>query len=971
MRVTLQMSSINSIYNITNNSNSVYNLSEQISSGYAVTKASDNPSAAISAINDYSAITQYESYLSNIKIADSFMGMTDNSLSDVNTILTSVETLAIDMSSGDNTSDMYSGALAEMTELLSSLVSTANSDYSGQYLFAGTDYTKEPFEVVADKYVYFTGNNAEINISTDSSAYTTMNITAEEAFGNLESTITTDSLERVLNLSSSNSTPLTDLNSGAGVASGSITLYYSSAPASLGGLTVDLSASNTLEDVACYIEQASIKQADSYDSTDPEYNYVLEVSLNEDKTGLVITQVDRSTGLVVDLDDTTTYPDASAITLKNTEVARNLGIAGTGSTTGESILAGNDLDPIITNTTLISDISNWDSNSLTIYNGSEDNSTTALSSGDASEYFTTWQLNGLSNGGNITDDDKLYYEMTDLGTGEWEVSIYNSESCTSASLVATGTSDGGLLTFDEVNDSGITGTVNFAPPSSATDPIKGVLTIDYPTSFSSVIAVSDYELSGTEIGTSDISTADLISELSIYGLETGVSTSSSGDFDILIDYTTPSTYNISILNENGDTMLTGQLLGSSSGLIELEAATGYEELSGNITLDCPSSIMTAGSYSIDANATFNTVEDITNAITTSCTYTTAQISEDGTSIEVASQLCGAYLTIADNYIPAVVSGDTNDQLSCLKLNGVVAGVNSDTEGKLYAEVTESFETSTAGTYVVAIYSDAEKTTLVAQAETSNTDGAIQITDVDNSGISGTVYLAYSADDTSIEISNSALISSDDTYSQLSAIDLIGIRPGENSGYSGELYFTVEDVSGTYEVQAYSDSELTDLVASGSTTSDGVVTLSAENSSGISGSLYLTYTADDSDILVTQEAADFSGRECEQNIFSTLTSLIEALSAEDCYAVNDQLDNLDTDLNRILNARALTGAKQENLEMLATRHEQTIDIFTADISSDLKIDLVEASTEYAAQKVAYEAALAATSQLMDVSLLNYI
>ncbi len=203
--------------------------------------------------------------------------------------------------------------------------------------------------------------------------------------------------------------------------------------------------------------------------------------------------------------------------------------------------------------------------------------------------------------------------------------------------------------------------------------------------------------------------------------------------------------------------------------------------------------------------------------------------------------------IADNYVPAVVSGDTNDQLSCIKPNGVVAGINSDSEGKLYAEVTESFETSTAGTHVVAIYSDAEKTTLVAQAETSSTDGAIQITDVDDSGISGTVYLAYSADDTNIEISNSALISSDDTYDQLSAIDLIGIKPGENSGYSGELYFAVEDVAGTYEVQAYSDSDMTDLVASGSTTSDGVVTLSAENSLGISGSLYLTYTADDSGI----------------------------------------------------------------------------------------------------------------------------
>ncbi len=969
MRVTLQMSSMNSIYNVNSNTASMYSLSEDISTGYSVTNLSDDPSAAVTAISDTATISKLNTYLSNIEIADTIMGLTDNSLSDVNEILTSAKELAVDMSSGENTEDMFTGSLAEMTELLASLVNVANSDYSGQYLFAGTDYTEEPFEIVADKYVYFTGNNDDLEVATDSGTYTAMNTTAEDAFGNLETTITTATLERSLNISSSNSTPLDDLNDGEGVAEGSITVYYSSAPASLGGLTIDLSDADTLEDVASYIEQASIDKADSFESTDPEYNYILQVDLNEDKTGLVITQIDRTTGLAVDLDTDT---DATGISIKDTETARNLGISGTGTTSGDSTLSGSDLDPIITNTTLLSDLTNWDDNSLTIYNGSEDNSTTAVSSGDASEYFSSWQLTGLSEDGNITDDTKLYYQMTDLGTGDWEVCIYNDENCTSNSLVATGTSDGGLLTFEEVNDSGVSGTVSFAPPSSASDPIDGVLTIDYPTSFSSNIDVYAFELDGAEIGSSGIDTDDLISSLNIYGLEKGVTTDDSGDFEVVIDYNASGTYDISIVSD-GNVMLTGTLASGSSGVVELEAATGYEDLSGTITLDCPSSIMTTGSYSVDATATFNTIEDVTNAINSSSTYTTSQISDDGSTIEISSQLCGAYLTIAENYSGAAISGDDSDQLSCLNLNGVVAGVNSDEDGKLYASVTETEVDATAGTYTYSInfYSDADMTELVAQAESDTTDGEIQITAVDDSNLSGTVYLSYSADDTSIEVTSTPLTAENDELDQISQIDLTGLISGQNCGYDGELYFEIENVSGTNYVRAYSDSDHENLVASGSISGSGVVTISEENYSGISGSLYLDYQSDDSDIVVSEKSTDVSGRDQEQNIFSTFASLIDAMTAEDCYAVNDQLENLEDDLTRVLEARATVGSKQNTLEMLSTRHTSNIDIYEEAIANAIEVDLVEASTEYAEQKTAYEASLEVTSQLMSMSLLNYL
>lgn len=966
MRVTLQMSSMNSKYNITNNSSSLYDLYTRISAEQMVLTPSDNPSAATSAISDTAIIEKYNSYISNIKSTDNILGLSDNALSDVNTILTNAKTIAIDMSSGNNTSTMFSGSLSEMTELLSSLVNTANSNYSGQYLFGGTDNSEDPFEIINSKYVYFKGNNEELEIATANNTQTAMNTTANDAFGNLDTTLSSNKLERALNISSSYSTPLADLNSGEGVADGSITVYYSSSTSAYGGLTVDLSDADTLSDVATYIEQASIDKADSYEPTDPEYNYTLHVGLNEDKTGLEITQIDRTTGLTVDLD---TDANASPIAIKETEVARNLGISGNGSTTGDSTLQGDDLDPIITNTTLISDITNWDTDSFSVYNGSEDNTVSVISTGDATEYFSSWQLSGLSDDGNITDDEKICYEMTDLGSGDWQVNIYNNDNKDSNSLIATGTSNGGLLSFDEVNNSGVTGTVSFAPLASSTDPIDGVLTIDYPTSYGANISVADFELEGSVIGSSGINADEIITDLNIYGLEDGTTTDTSGDFEISIEYTASGNYQVSVIND-GNTMLTGELQSGSSGRVELKATgSDYEDLSGSITLDCPSSIMTAGTtYTVSANATFNTVEDITNAINTSNTYTTSQISDDGKSIEVSSQLCGAYLTIAQNYSGANVSGDNADQLSCLDLTGVVSGVNSDENGKLYSTITEN---STAGTYIVEFYSDLEKSELVARAESTNTSGEVQVTAVEDSGISGKLYLSYSADDTDIEISSSPLVTTNDKYNQISQVDLTGLISGQNCGYSGELYFEVEDSSGTYQIRAYSDSEHESLVASGSITGNGVVTINEENYSGISGSLYLDYNSDAYDITVQPESSELSGRDLEENIFSTFSSIIDALESEDCYAVNDQLDNLSTDLTRILSSRATIGSKQEYISMLSTRHTSNVDILKANVSSAIDTDLIQASTDYSTQKTAYEASLSATTQLMSISLLNYI
>jgi hypothetical protein len=91
----------------------------------------------------------------------------------------------------------------------------------------------------------------------------------------------------------------------------------------------------------------------------------------------------------------------------------------------------------------------------------------------------------------------------------------------------------------------------------------------------------------------------------------------------------------------------------------------------------------------------------------------------------------------------------------------------------------------------------------------------------------------------------------DTYNQLSDINLTITNPANTD--NGRLYFSFADTDGTRILSLYKAKDdtgaLSGIVASGSVTGDGVVTLIAQNSSGISGTVTLTYSHNSSSITI--------------------------------------------------------------------------------------------------------------------------
>lgn len=114
------------------------------------------------------------------------------------------------------------------------------------------------------------------------------------------------------------------------------------------------------------------------------------------------------------------------------------------------------------------------------------------------------------------------------------------------------------------------------------------------------------------------------------------------------------------------------------------------------------------------------------------------------------------------------------------------------------------------------------------------------------------------------VSNAQLTEANDGGAQLDTWSLAGVRPGLNTAWaeasgvlgSAIIYVSLTNSGTTRTVTLYRDSARTLSVATGSRSGDGSITLAATNSSGLSGSVVVTYSGDDTDITLTINTIDF-------------------------------------------------------------------------------------------------------------------
>ena len=113
-------------------------LTTELGTGLRVSSISVDPAAAESNVQLSSAISRIDAFVQSSASQQSRLQVTDSTLGDVVTQVTSALSLAVQGGNGTLPQTALNALAAQVTEIRNNVVATANTSYAGVYLFGGS-----------------------------------------------------------------------------------------------------------------------------------------------------------------------------------------------------------------------------------------------------------------------------------------------------------------------------------------------------------------------------------------------------------------------------------------------------------------------------------------------------------------------------------------------------------------------------------------------------------------------------------------------------------------------------------------------------------------------------------------------------------------------------------------------------------------------------------------------------------------
>src|SRR3984885_3777672 len=155
MRVTESLTQTQFLTTINALESGINQTQNQMSSGLQFTNASQNPTAAGSVNNYNQALAQSQQYGTNATSAQTNLNTEDNAMSQVQTQLQALRTLALEANSGTLTNTNLSAIATQAVQIQNSLLALANTQNgNGEYIFGGFAAQTQPFTLSAAGATY-------------------------------------------------------------------------------------------------------------------------------------------------------------------------------------------------------------------------------------------------------------------------------------------------------------------------------------------------------------------------------------------------------------------------------------------------------------------------------------------------------------------------------------------------------------------------------------------------------------------------------------------------------------------------------------------------------------------------------------------------------------------------------------------------------------------------------------------------
>lgn len=163
----------------------ITDLQQQIATGRRVNRPSDDPAAALRILPLTAELRDLDQLTENVQLARETLNTGSASLEEASSIMQRVQELVIQASNATLSGSDRESIAEEVDQLLQQMVSIANSQRAGRFLFGGTTTDRPPFELVNENgstSVNYRGNSDSVEVEVAPGVSTQLTLPGDGIF---------------------------------------------------------------------------------------------------------------------------------------------------------------------------------------------------------------------------------------------------------------------------------------------------------------------------------------------------------------------------------------------------------------------------------------------------------------------------------------------------------------------------------------------------------------------------------------------------------------------------------------------------------------------------------------------------------------------------------------------------------------------------------------------------------------------
>jgi flagellar hook-associated protein 3 FlgL len=164
--------------------------SQQVSTGKKLTNLHDSPADSSEMVQLRNQLSQIDQYRTNRDSSSFYLQVTESALNSLHNLVTSIFTRGSEAGNNFNNEDVLATLATEIRSLRDEILSLANTQVRGRYIFAGSLVTSEAFEISGDTATYLGDDNVN-TVDISNGLQVEQNVPGSTVFDPVFSTVET------------------------------------------------------------------------------------------------------------------------------------------------------------------------------------------------------------------------------------------------------------------------------------------------------------------------------------------------------------------------------------------------------------------------------------------------------------------------------------------------------------------------------------------------------------------------------------------------------------------------------------------------------------------------------------------------------------------------------------------------------------------------------------------------------------